>query len=251
MKRLLLPLFACALLVGCGAKDEPAPTPTPSPAPTPVVEKRAVPEFDGTLLSGMHTVVLKTTKGDITLELNADAAPATVTNFVTLAKAGYYDGLLFHRVIPDFMIQAGDPNGSGTGGESIYGEKFKDEINAESYGLNTQKLSDISGGQPLPDELKDATVQKYYEMQGYVYNTDLESLPMEKGSLAMANRGANTNGSQFFIIQREGGTPWLEGKHTVFGKVVSGLEIVDAIATVERDSRDKPLEAITYTVEVQ
>jgi cyclophilin family peptidyl-prolyl cis-trans isomerase len=85
------------------------------------------PTFDGTYLTGKHTVTLKTTKGDIVLELDADAAPKTVTNFITLAKAGYYDGIGFHRVIDDFMIQGGDPTGTGRGGESIYGKDFEDE----------------------------------------------------------------------------------------------------------------------------
>lgn len=166
----------------------------------------AVPSgFDGQLLSGKQTVTLKTTKGDITLELDADKAPKTVTNFVVLARMGFYDGLTFHRVIPDFMIQGGDPVGDGTGGSSIYGETFEDEQN---------------------------------------------DLQMVRGALAMANRGPNTNGSQFFIVQAEA-TPWLQGRHTVFGKVTQGLDIVDAITAVERDVNDKPTVPVTYTVEVK
>ena len=209
-----------------------------------------VPSFDGTLLEGTHTVTLKTTLGDITVELNADAAPKTVTNFVTLANAGYYDGQQFHRVIPDFMVQGGDPSGTGAGGESIYGGSFEDEINAESYGLHEKKLADVTGGQQLPPELEDISVQAYYELEGYEYNNSLTSLPMARGALAMANRGANTNGSQFFIIQRKDGTDWLEGKHTVFGLVTEGMSVVDEIVAVERDGRDKPVEAVTYSVEV-
>ena len=161
--------------------------------------------WDSAMLSGKHTVVLETTLGPVTLELDADAAPKTVTNFITLAKAGYYDGLIFHRVIPGFMIQGGDPNGNGTGGESIYGETFEDEEN------------------------------------------DLE---MVRGAIAMANRGLDTNGSQFFIVTAEA-TPWLQGKHTIFGKVVKGQDIVDKIVAVPRNTRDMPLEPVTFTVEAQ
>jgi cyclophilin family peptidyl-prolyl cis-trans isomerase len=206
--------------------------------------------YEGQILSGEHTVILHTSLGDITVELDADAAPKTVTNFISLARSGYFDELTFHRVIPDFMIQGGDPNGNGSGGESIFGEKFEDEINAESYGLQRMKLTEIAGDQELPDELKDMNVKEFYEMQGYVYNDDLDSLPMSRGAIAMANAGPNTNGSQFFIIQRNDGTPWLEGKHTVFGEVTKGMDVVDAIVAVERGANDKPVEPVTFTVEV-
>ena len=169
----LIPLFALALLVGC---------------------------------NGTNTVVLHTSEGDVTIELYPAKAPKTVENFVTHAKDGYYNDLIFHRVIPDFMIQGGDPEGNGTGGESIWGEMFEDEDN---------------------------------------------DIVLERGVLAMANRGPDTNGSQFFIIQREGGTPWLQDKHTAFGKVTEGMDIVDAIANVSRDGNDMPKEPVTYTVEVK
>lgn len=206
--------------------------------------------YQGELLSGTHTVTLKTSMGDVTLELDADAAPKTVTNFITLAKDGYYDDLVFHRVIPEFMVQGGDPNGNGTGGKSIYGDTFEDEINAESYNLHKRLLKDEVEDQALPEQLAEATVQDYYQMLGYKYDTSLESLPMDRGAIAMANRGPNTNGSQFFIIQREEGTPWLEGKHTVFGSVTDGMDVVDAIAAVERGANDVPVEPITFSVEV-
>ena len=164
-----------------------------------------VPKFTGTLLQGMHTVIFHTTLGDIRLELNASEAPKTVTNFIELAKAGYYDNQLFHRIIPDFMVQGGDPTGTGRGGESIYGAKFEDERN---------------------------------------------KIALVRGTIAMANAGPNTNGSQFFIIQAIDGTPWLQGKHTGFGIVVEGLDIVDQIAGVDTDHSDRPLDDITYTVEV-
>lgn len=163
------------------------------------------PAFDGTLLSGTHTVTFQTTLGDIVLELNADEAPKTVTNFVQLANAGYYNDQFFHRVIADFMVQGGDPTGTGTAGESIYGADFEDEQN---------------------------------------------QIALERGVIAMANRGPNTNGSQFFIIQTPAGTPWLQGKHTGFGNVIKGLEVLDAIITVPTNGADRPLEDVIYTVTV-
>lgn len=240
MYLLLIPLFALVLLVGCVAKTPKAPAPGTAGIGT----------WNGTMLTGQHWVVLKTSKGDITLELDADAAPKTVTNFIALAKTGYYDGLTFHRIIPDFMIQGGDPGGNGKGGESIYGPTFEDEINANSYGLDKQKLKDVVEGD-VPAELKDATVKDYLSLQGYRYNDKLTSIPMARGAIAMANRGPNTNGSQFFIIQAKGGTPWLNGKHTVFGKVTKGMDVVDAIAASPRDANDMPKDPITYTVELK
>lgn len=193
--KFLIPLFALALLIGCSSSPDMT---TPSTGAIPA-------GFDGVLLSGKHTVVIKTTMGDITLELDADKAPKTVTNFVTLAKSGYYNGLTFHRVIPRFMIQGGDPSGDGTGGASIFGAEFEDEIN---------------------------------------------DMKLVRGAIAMANRGPNTNGSQFFIVQADA-TPWLDGRHTVFGMVTAGEDVVDKIASVKRDQNDMPLTPVTYTVEVK
>jgi peptidyl-prolyl cis-trans isomerase B (cyclophilin B) len=139
---------------------------------------------------------LHTNKGDIELELYPDDAPKTVENFVKLAGEGFYDGVIFHRVIPDFMIQGGDPTGTGSGGP---GYSFEDEFNQHK---------------------------------------------VERGALAMANAGPNTNGSQFFIVTAQA-TPWLDGKHTVFGKVTSGMEVVDEIQNVRRDADDKPLDDVT------
>ncbi len=139
----------------------------------------------------MSNATLHTTHGAIELELYAADAPKTVENFTKLARDGFYDGVVFHRVIPDFMIQGGDPTGTGTGGP---GYQFEDEINQHK---------------------------------------------VERGALAMANAGPNTNGSQFFIVTTES-APWLDGKHTVFGRVTSGMDVVDAISEVERDARDKP-----------
>ena len=139
---------------------------------------------------------MKTSKGAVDIELFDDDAPKTVENFKKLAGDGFYDGVIFHRVIPDFMIQGGDPTGTGTGGP---GYKFEDEFNDHK---------------------------------------------VERGALAMANAGPNTNGSQFFIVTAEA-TPWLDGKHTVFGKVTKGMDVVDAISGADRDGRDRPHDNIT------
>ena len=141
----------------------------------------------------MSTATMKTSEGDIVLELFDEDAPKTVENFTRLAGDGFYDGLTFHRVIPDFMIQGGCPEGTGTGGP---GYTFEDEINPHK---------------------------------------------VVRGALAMANAGPNTNGSQFFIVTTEE-APWLDGKHTVFGQVVEGMEVVDAIEGKPTDARDKPIE---------
>src|SRR3954449_13128962 len=139
----------------------------------------------------MTTTTLHTSEGPIAIELFPEDAPKTVENFVTLARDGFYDGLTFHRVIPDFMVQAGCPKGDGTGGP---GYTFEDEANQHH---------------------------------------------IVRGALAMANAGPNTNGSQFFIVTAAA-CPWLDGKHTVFGRVVEGQDVVDAISALPRDGRDKP-----------
>ncbi len=164
--------------------------------------------WDGTNVSGKHTVMLKTSKGDITVELNADVAPKTVTSFMALASSGYYNGLTFHRVIPGFMIQGGDPNGNGTGGRSIFGETFEDEIDASS---------------------------------------DLYSSGYQTGVIAMANRGPNTNGSQFFIMDADYPLP---PNYTIFGHVTAGQNVVHDIATVARDPSDMPKTPVTFSVTI-
>lgn len=188
------------------------------------------PQLDAANYSG-PVAIFKTNKGDIRIKLFSDIAPKTVENFITLAKNGYYNNGIFHRVISDFMIQGGDPEGTGMGGESIWGGSFEDEFS---------------------DRL---------------FNT--------YGALSMANAGPNTNGSQFFIVQasnfpsqmvsalrnlpaevadfyrQKGGTPWLDGKHTVFGQVIEGLNIVDEIAKVKVDMADKPrVDVVINTIEI-
>jgi cyclophilin family peptidyl-prolyl cis-trans isomerase len=144
----------------------------------------------------MTMTTLHTSQGPIQVELFPEDAPKTVENFVKLARDGFYDGLTFHRVIPDFMVQAGCPTGDGTGGP---GYTFEDEPN-----------------------------------QRHVV----------RGALAMANAGPNTNGSQFFIVTAAA-CPWLDGKHTVFGRVVEGQDVVDRISTAPADGRDRPRDPIT------
>ena len=143
----------------------------------------------------MTKATMHTSEGPIELELFPNAAPKTVENFTKLAQDGFYDGVVFHRVIPDFMIQGGDPTGTGSGGP---GYQFEDEFNDHK---------------------------------------------IERGALAMANAGPNTNGSQFFIVTTES-APWLDGKHTVFGKVTSGQDVAEKISMLPSDGRDAPLEPV-------
>ena len=179
--------------------------------------------------NGQKTVIMKTNMGDIKIKLFPEHAPKAVENFVTHAENGYYDGIIFHRVINDFMIQGGDPTGTGRGGESIWGAPFKDEFTPELHNI--------------------------------------------RGALSMANAGPGTNGSQFFIVQKidagaeliaqmaqmpesfpaecvedykeVGGTPWLDYRHTVFGQVYEGMDVVDNIAAVEVDDyMNKPKEDV-------
>lgn len=177
-------------------------------------------------VKGDMIAVMKTNHGDIKIKLFYEEAPLTVENFVKLSQNGYYDNLIFHRVINNFMIQGGDPQGNGRGGESIWGKPFKDEISSKLHNI--------------------------------------------RGALSMANSGPNTNGSQFFIVQNPvledetkeycksigmdqqlievyskiGGTPWLDGRHTVFGQVYEGLDVVDKIAAVKVGINDKPIEDV-------
>jgi cyclophilin family peptidyl-prolyl cis-trans isomerase len=134
---------------------------------------------------------LHTNHGAIAIELFDDDAPKTVENFLKLVRDGFYNGVIFHRVIPDFMIQGGDPTGTGSGGP---GYQFEDEFNEHK---------------------------------------------VVRGALAMANAGPNTNGSQFFIVTAEAAS-WLDGKHTVFGRVTGGMDVIDAISALDTDARDRP-----------
>ncbi len=182
-------------------------------------------------VQGDTVAIMHTSMGDISIRLFPEHAPKAVENFTTHAKNGYYDGIVFHRVIKDFMIQGGDPTATGCGGESIWGRNFQDEFTPELHNL--------------------------------------------RGALSMANAGPGTNGSQFFIVQADqvhpsllsqmedprladsfppeavegykqvGGTPHLDFRHTVFGQVYAGMDVVDAIACVETNQSDKPLTDVT------
>ncbi len=192
----------------------------------------AFPQLDLSQVDGPKATI-KTNFGDIKVQLFPKQAPKSVENFVGLAQKGYYEGIIFHRVIPDFMIQGGDPTGTGMGGESLWGKPFEDEFSQEVFNL--------------------------------------------RGALSMANAGPNTNGSQFFIVQKpqldagmsdqmkqagypeeivtaygNGGTPWLDFRHTVFGAVSDGMDIVDKIAATETGMQDKPVKDVvieTITIE--
>lgn len=151
------------------------------------------------MVDSITVAIIQTNMGTIELELYADKTPKTVENFVGLANKGYYNGVIFHRVIDNFMIQGGDPTGTGRGGQSLWGGKFEDEF--------------------VP-ELKHNGA----------------------GVLSMANAGPNTNGSQFFITLKE--TPWLDGRHTVFGRVIKGMDVVQAIGKVPTNQQDRPLKDV-------
>ena len=184
---------------------------------------------DNTTPKNDTVAIMHTNMGDIKIKLFPNEVPRTVKNFIELSKQDYYNGIIFHRVIKDFMIQGGDPTGTGMGGESIYGEKFEDEFSVKLHNI--------------------------------------------RGALSMANAGPNTNGSQFFIVQADtipdgmaeqmeqltdrgfpaesiadykelGGTPWLDFKHSVFGQVYEGMDVVDAIADVKCGAGDRPLEDV-------
>lgn len=236
MRKKLAFIFAAALLAaGCNAQEDGATENTGTEdvaEQTEQVEETqsqdVYPQLSEEVAEDEVLVRMTTTLGEIEIKLFPEQAPKTVENFLGLAEEGYYEGVSFHRVIPDFMIQGGDPTGTGGGGESIFGADFEDEFHDSLFNL--------------------------------------------RGALSMANAGPNTNGSQFFIVQantvqpeqvtdaypaeiqeaylEQGGTPWLDGGHTVFGQVISGMDVVDAIANVE-SQMDKPVESILIeTVEV-
>ncbi|MFD1736460.1 peptidylprolyl isomerase [Bacillus salitolerans] len=225
---LAIMILSMFLLVACGTADEQSKNVEEETKST-VVEGNGEANPYPQLYAGQNnipTVDMITSKGTITIELYPEIAPKAVENFLTHSKNGFYNGLTFHRVMNEFMIQGGDPLGNGTGGESIYGAPFEDEFSDKLYHF--------------------------------------------RGALSMANSGANTNQSQFFIVQKteveaelqqqmidagfpkdvvaayseRGGTPWLDFKHTVFGQVVEGMEVVDAIASVEVDANSMPTEPV-------
>ncbi|MEH7110668.1 peptidylprolyl isomerase [Bacillus sp. JJ1764] len=232
MRKSLLTIFTMVsilfLLGGCGtstkqdaAKKKDTQTKTEQKEGEGQVANTVYPQLSTEVADNERLVEMDTTMGAIKIKLFPEYAPKAVENFVKHSEEGYYNGLIFHRVIKDFMIQGGDPNGTGTGGESIWGKPFEDEFSRNLFNI--------------------------------------------RGALSMANSGSNTNGSQFFIVQstkldpsmksqmekagyskeaiaayENGGTPWLDGRHTVFGQVIEGMDVVDKIADTPVDPKDKP-----------
>lgn len=219
-KTIIVPILVASLLGACS--DQQAEPSTETTTETSQVEVEGYPQLSQEVAEDEALVELNTSMGMMKIKLFPEIAPKAVENFLTHAEEGYYDGLTFHRVIENFMLQTGDPSGTGGGGESIYGAPFEDEFNDHLVNI--------------------------------------------RGALSMANAGPGTNGSQFFIVQapevtedmfkkdypqelrdaylEQGGTPWLDGGHTVFGQVIEGLDVVDAIAAVETVS-EKPVEEVT------
>lgn len=232
----LLSILIIILLTACGtAADKEQVLEKEKPADQVPAEENNVkdqeeatimyPQLSKEVAANEALVVMNTTLGPIKIKLFPEQAPKTVENFLTHAENGYYDGIIFHRVIKDFMIQGGDPTGTGMGGASIYGDTFEDEFTMDLFNLN--------------------------------------------GALSMANAGPGTNGSQFFIVQASqapgsakqmedggwpaeiakayeemGGTPHLDQKHTVFGQVIEGMDVVNKIADVKKGAQDKPVEDV-------
>lgn len=225
--RLTLATLLLAALSACGAEEQPAqPEPEEKEASSEItsesVDPGTYPQLSEEVAEEEALAAMETSMGTIKIKLFPELAPKAVENFMTHAENGYYDGLNFHRVIEGFMLQGGDPTGTGGGGESIYGGPFEDEFSDQLFNF--------------------------------------------RGALSMANAGPGTNGSQFFIVQaksvpadgipadypekvkeaylEKGGTPWLDGAHTVFGQVIEGMDVVDAIAAVETGEGNKPVEAV-------
>lgn len=174
-----------------------------------------------------YTAIIHTTLGDIELQLLAKNAPKTVNSFVFLSRSGFFNDIIIHRVIPQFVIQFGDPQGNGTGGP---GYSFKDEINPQSIGLSQDAIQSN-------------------ESSGYSYDSNLNTVKITQGIVAMANSGPNTNGSQLFITLSD--QPSLDGKYTPFAKVTNGMDVANAIATVAKGSDDKPTSPISIkTIEI-
>ncbi|AYA77669.1 peptidylprolyl isomerase [Bacillus sp. Y1] len=221
-------LFVVFLVTGCGTSNEEGTDNSNGNASnneTANQENIELPQATTEVGEKERLVEMETSMGNIKIKLFPEQAPKAVENFITHSEEGYYEGVIFHRVINDFMIQGGDPDGTGMGGESIYGEPFEDEFSNQLYNF--------------------------------------------RGALSMANSGPSTNGSQFFIVQNktldprsvdqmkkanynekvikhyeDGGTPWLDKAHTVFGQVIEGMDVVDKIATTPVGEGDKPEEDV-------
>ncbi|MGM0101190.1 cyclophilin type peptidyl-prolyl cis-trans isomerase [Enterococcus sp. AZ141] len=179
-----------------------------------------------------HKAVIKTNRGDVVVQLFPELAPKTVKNFVELAKKGYYDGIIFHRVIPDFMIQGGDPTGTGMGGESIYGGSFEDEFSKELFNLR--------GALSMANAGPNTNGSQFF----IVNNQNVPSNML--GQLEGAGYPA-----EIIEAYQAGGTPWLDFRHTVFGHVIEGMSVVDEISGVQRGPQDRPVhDVVIETIEI-
>lgn len=216
------------------------------------------------------TAIIKTSMGNITVRLYPREAPKAVENFITHAKDGYYDGLIFHRVMNDFMIQGGDPSGTGRGGESIWGGSFEDEFSPDLHnfrgalsmansGTNTNgsQFFIVQCSQPVTD---DTTFPYMFQWAVNQFQYQLDTAPANEAQALMNQLNRQLSDYQQNGLPQEmldefqpainkyrevGGTPHLDYKHTVFGQVISGMDVVDAIAAVETDDDDRPLEDVT------
>lgn len=184
------------------------------------------PQLTNEVLPNEKVVEMETSMGTIKIKLFPEYAPKAVENFITHSKEGYYDGVIFHRVINDFMIQGGDPQGTGMGGESIYGQPFEDEF--------SNKLFNFRGALSMakPDQ-PDSNGSQFFIVQNSTLSPDLKKQMEEVGYPA-----------EIIEAYEKGGAPWLDQKHTVFGQVIEGMDVVDKIASVEVGERDKPIEDV-------
>ncbi|UQF11755.1 peptidylprolyl isomerase [Vagococcus lutrae] len=175
---------------------------------------------------------IKTNRGDIQIVLFPEHAPKTVENFIELSKKGYYDGVIFHRVIPEFMIQGGDPTGTGMGGESIYGEAFEDEF--------SDKLFNLKGALSMANAGPNTNGSQFFIVQSNQMPDNMIGQMQDAGFP-----------EEIIEAYRKGGTPWLDFRHTVFGHVLDGMSVVEEIANVQRGPQDKPVhDVVIDTIEI-
>lgn len=194
------------------------------------------PQLNDEVAEDEREAVIKTNKGDIHVKLFPEFAPKAVENFLSLSEEGYYDGVIFHRVIEDFMIQGGDPNGDGTGGESIYGEAFEDEF--------SDALGHFKGALAMANSGPNTNGSQFYIVQAPPFDQEVLDMIMDQHNLEIPEEKQEH-------YKELGGTPHLDPGHTVFGHVIEGLDVVDEIAQLETDMQDKPIEDVVIeTVEV-
>ncbi|MFS0780355.1 peptidylprolyl isomerase [Bacillus sp. 1P06AnD] len=227
MKKMYIVLIGLLLvLAGCGQDQSKENENKNADKPKQEATKEGYPQLSD-ISSDEDVIIMHTSMGDIKIKLFPKYAPKAVENFMTHAEKGYYDGLSFHRVINDFMIQGGDPKGDGTGGESIWGKPFEDEF--------SNKLFNFRGALSMANSGENTNGSQFFIVQAPKIDSSLVS-QMEK---------ANFPEGVIKAYEEKGGTPWLDQKHTVFGQVVEGMKIVDKIAKVEVDGQSKPVEPVT------